>query len=77
MSHPTPEQLNPLLKAVDVACWCLAVKENTRKGQRCMVDVKGALKDLQIAWGEYQLATSDFVATLPDDAELLRAGEGT
>lgn len=59
MKHPTPEQLKPLIDAVDVACWALAVKQNTKKGQRCKADVKGALADLQEAWGMFQLSTSD------------------
>jgi len=62
VKHPTPEQLKPLLAAVDVACWAISVKEATKKGQRCRVDVKGALQDLREAWGMYCLATEDRIA---------------
>lgn len=75
MSHPTPDQLKPLIDAVDVACWALAVKANTRKGYRCNVDVKGSLQDLREAWGMYQLAINDNVAVIAARVEQKR-GEG-
>ena len=59
MRHPTPEQLKPLINAVDVACWALAVKANTKKGFKCPVDVKSSLIDLQEAWGNFQLQVLD------------------
>lgn len=52
------KNIQPLLNAVDTACWCLAVKANTKKGQSCKVDWKSALVELQEAWGAFQLANS-------------------
>lgn len=52
------KNIEPLLKAVDTACWCLAVKANTKKGHSCKVDWKSSLVDLQEAWGAFQLANS-------------------
>lgn len=66
MKHPTPEQLKPLIDAVDVACWCLAVKANTKKGRKCRVDVKSALVELQEAWSMYQLSQSEGVAMIEE-----------
>ncbi len=63
---PTQEQLAPLLAAVDTACWALAVKQNTKKGQRCRADWKASLAELQTAWDRYQLAVSPLVAVVED-----------
>jgi hypothetical protein len=51
----TLEEIIHLLNAVDVACWCLAVKENTKKGQRCRVDWKSALNDLRDAYEKFKI----------------------
>lgn len=67
MTHPTPEELKPLLDAVDVACWALAVKKHTRKGTRCKVDWKSALDDLCEAWGKFQMKQSDLVAVFSEE----------
>lgn len=66
VKHPTPEQLENLIEAVDVACWTWAVKQNTKKGQKCVVDWKSALQDLNDAWHMYQLRQSDAVAVFGD-----------
>ena len=52
------KNIEPLLKAVDTACWALAVKSSTKRGQSCKVDWKGALVDLQDAWGLFQITNS-------------------
>ena len=66
MKHPTPEQLKPLLNAVDVACWAIAVKQHTRKGTKCRVDWKSSLVDLQEAWRMFQLVTDDKIAIISE-----------
>jgi hypothetical protein len=66
MRHPTPEELKPLLDAVDVVCWAWAVKTNTKKHEKCRADWKGAIVDLQEAFGAFQLQQSDAVAVLSD-----------
>lgn len=52
MKHPTPEQLQPLLNAVDTAIWA----HNCRHS-RVKVDFKGAFQDLIEAYGMFRLAT--------------------
>lgn len=64
MKHPTPEQLLPLLKAVDTAVWAWAIKTNTKKGQSCPVKWKDAIQDLLEAYHMYELTMSDKVAVL-------------
>jgi hypothetical protein len=64
MKHPNPDQLKPLLNAVDTAVWAWAVKANTKKGQSCRVDWKNAIQELSEAYHMYQLAMSDKVAVL-------------
>lgn len=67
MKHPTKEQLQPLLNAVDTAVWCWAVQSNSkRKGQ---VDWKSSLKDLTEAWHMYQLTLSDSEAVLSKESK--------
>lgn len=67
MNHPTKEELLPLLQAVDTACWCLAVKEHTRKGTKCKVNWKESLSDLQKAWEDFQIKMDDRVLTIAGD----------
>lgn len=66
MKHPTPEQLLPLIQAIDTACWCLAVKEHTRKGTKCKVDWKFSLVELRQAWEKYQIQQDDSVLVLSE-----------
>ena len=75
MKHPTSEQLQPLLNAVDTAVWCLAVKDQTRKGLRCKIDWKSALKELEDAWYKYQITTDDKVLVLGVGLRTLRYWE--
>lgn len=57
-------ELEKLLKAVDVACWCWAVQKNSRrKGQ---VDWKSAFDELVKAFEQYQLKTSKLEAVIPE-----------
>lgn len=65
MKHPTPEQLKPLLNAIDVAVWAYAVKTQSRKS-RVKVDFKGAMQDLTEAFHMFQLATDDRVLVTSD-----------
>lgn len=60
--HPTPQQLKPLLDAVDVATWTWAVRSQTPRGRKVSVDWRKAQTDLAEAWEKFQLATSDEVA---------------
>lgn len=48
-----------LLQAVDTACWCLSVRQNTKQRQRCKVDWESSLRDLQDAWQEFKLRMED------------------
>lgn len=59
MKHPTQEQLEPLLKALDVATWAWAVKINTKKGQSCKVDWKNAVDELCDAWQRFKMDCDD------------------
>lgn len=70
MKHPTPEELLPLLQAVDTAVWAMSVKNHTKTGQRCKVDWKGALKDLILEWERYQIKMSDLVAVTSEEKKL-------
>jgi hypothetical protein len=54
LKHPSPEELRPLLDAIDVAVWAWAVKSHTSAGQPCEVDWKQSLDDLGRAWIAYQ-----------------------
>jgi hypothetical protein len=48
--------MNDLIKAVDTAVWCLAVKKHTKKGQRCKgceVNLKASLDNLEVAYLKY------------------------
>lgn len=56
MKHPSPEQLKPLINALDTFLWCRAVQRNKKnKGERCPVDVKSAELDLSEAYGVFCL----------------------
>jgi len=67
VNHPTKEQLQPLLNAVDTAVWAWAVKENTKKGQSCRVNWKAAIQELSEAYHMYQLTMSDKVLVCSDE----------
>ncbi len=69
MRHPTPEELKPLLMAIDTARWCMAVKEHTLKGVRCKVDYKNALKELWETWDQWQIKMDDKIAVLSNGAD--------
>ena len=62
MKHPTPEELKPLLNAVDTAVWAWAVK-----GGRVKVDWKSALKELREAWEAFQIKTDDSILVTSGD----------
>lgn len=61
MKHPTPEQLKPLLQAVDTAVWAWAVKSQTRRGNKVRVNWKNALQELTEAYHMFELTTDDSV----------------
>ena len=56
LKHPSPDQLEPLLRAVDTAVWTWAVKTQTRRGNSVKVDWKSAQQDLAEAWHMFQIA---------------------
>jgi hypothetical protein len=52
------EHLTKLLKAVDTAVWCWAVKTNTIPGRKIKVDWKAAFDELQAAYYDFELSES-------------------
>lgn len=66
MRHPTPEELKPLIQAIENAIWCLAVKEHTKKGHRCKVDWKQSLVELSEAYENFQIIVDDSIVTISD-----------
>lgn len=77
MKHPTPEQLQPLLNAIDTAAWAWAVKQNTIKGRRLRVDWKGAIQYLVEVWEMFQLSVDDSVLVESKSNELFSDAEGS
>lgn len=64
MKHPTPEQLKPLLQAVDTAVWAWAVKTQTRRGNKIKVDWKQALDELSEAYKQFEIVTDDKILVM-------------
>lgn len=58
------EALRNLLKKVDVAVWCWAVKTNTIPSRKISVDWKGAFNELQAAYYDWELAASNAFGVL-------------
>lgn len=58
MKHPTPEELKPLLAAVDVATWAWSAKP-IRGVRNVKVDWAGAIDDLRDSWESFQRSMDD------------------
>lgn len=62
LRHPTPDELKPLLEAVDTFVWAWAVK--TQSNRRGVVNWKGAIEDLTAAYERFQIVQCPLVPTL-------------
>ena len=63
-AHQEKEPLRTLLLAVDTAVWAWAVKQNMIPGRKIKIDWKSAFDDLQAAYYDYELKTSNAEAIL-------------